>query len=567
MNIAITKENFLKYYPIWITAVTGTTLGIFLVFYIAGNKHEMASSRFTSTANKITDEISDNFEHSVSAIHHLSSFYSSSEHVTHSEFQAYVSSFIKHSPEIHSLQWIPKITHQQRAQHEAEQSILKPGYRITEQSDNNILAPANARKYYYPITYIYPLHNNKQVLGYDMASNPMHKNMLEQAISTNTIAVTNKIPLIQQKDNTQTILIALPVIRAREQTRPSANNNIIGFVSGRFITNKIFNDIINKFEPNIISMTVNEVKTTDTTQALYKNIITSRQGRVFLANNTIRVANQKWQVIIEGNPTQFGAMSLIEHIMALAICLGFTTLISAYIHLLRCSQQQAQKISQQLTLEINTRVQYEKMLVDSNMRLETLSREDPLTKIANRRGFDEYLSHEWRRAQRSGFPLSLIIADIDNFKAFNDKYGHVIGDHCLREVANVFSEVANRPSDLAARYGGEEIAVILPETFDEGAMTVAENICKAIYALSIPHEDSITAPVVTISIGVTTIINVKEYTTSEIIHAADDALYTAKLKGKNQVVQICPGEHRPDLSTEPKQLDDLPSPLIQAKKA
>jgi len=165
------------------------------------------------------------------------------------------------------------------------------------------------------------------------------------------------------------------------------------------------------------------------------------------------------------------------------------------------------------------------------------ARTDGLTGLANRRSFDEELQHEWRRACRRQEPLSLVLLDIDHFKAFNDHYGHPAGDRCLQAVARAIGAVIRRPSDLAARYGGEEFAVVLPATDAGGAQHIAQNLVRAVAALEIPHAASPQARHVTISAGATTALRPERNTQpAQLIDAADAALYQAKHLGRNQAV-------------------------------
>jgi diguanylate cyclase (GGDEF)-like protein len=176
-------------------------------------------------------------------------------------------------------------------------------------------------------------------------------------------------------------------------------------------------------------------------------------------------------------------------------------------------------------------------LDEANRELKRLSSVDGLTSIANRRRFDEKLLHEWRHCSRMALPLSLLIIDVDSFKLFNDHYGHQFGDECLKAVARVLGQNTHRPDDLVARYGGEEFGVVLPDTMLEGAQVVAEAMRAGVEALSIGHSWSPVSTVVTISIGLATIIppRASEGGISALIKAADDALYQAKDGGRNQV--------------------------------
>ncbi|MDO9600392.1 MAG: diguanylate cyclase [Azoarcus sp.] len=176
-------------------------------------------------------------------------------------------------------------------------------------------------------------------------------------------------------------------------------------------------------------------------------------------------------------------------------------------------------------------------LDDANRELTRLSSVDGLTGIANRRRFDESLLREWRRASRTGLPLSLLVADVDYFKPFNDNYGHQVGDECLKAVARTLELKLRRPTDVVARYGGEEFAAILPETALDGAIAVADAMRGGIEALAITHRLSGAAPVVTISIGVASMMPVRgdENGFVALIKSADDALFRAKKLGRNQV--------------------------------
>jgi diguanylate cyclase (GGDEF)-like protein len=167
--------------------------------------------------------------------------------------------------------------------------------------------------------------------------------------------------------------------------------------------------------------------------------------------------------------------------------------------------------------------------------LESLSSSDGLTGIANRRRFDELLDQEWTRARRSHNPLSLTIMDIDHFKAFNDHYGHLAGDDCLRKVAGCLAESVRRPADLVARYGGEEFACLLPDTHAEGAVCVANHIREKVNAMKIPHSASPVADHVTLSMGVSTMIPVIGQSFFDLIRRADELMYEAKNNGRNSI--------------------------------
>jgi len=170
-----------------------------------------------------------------------------------------------------------------------------------------------------------------------------------------------------------------------------------------------------------------------------------------------------------------------------------------------------------------------------NEELHRLTLVDGLTGIANRRYFDEYLEREWRTGLRQQKPLSLIMADIDFFKLYNDTYGHQSGDDCLRDVASVLDKSIKRVTDFAARYGGEEFTIVLPDTELDGAMFVAEKIRKRVEDLQIPNSET-PGRCVTISLGVASMLPSMGVSPSSLIALADKAMYQAKNSGRNRVV-------------------------------
>jgi diguanylate cyclase (GGDEF)-like protein len=176
-------------------------------------------------------------------------------------------------------------------------------------------------------------------------------------------------------------------------------------------------------------------------------------------------------------------------------------------------------------------------LEDVSQRLQTLSRVDRLTGLFNRRHFHDHFGQVWQRAQQSGDSVAILILDVDHFKKFNDRYGHQAGDACLAQVAQAMKGALRQPVDMAARLGGEEFIAVLPQTNEVAAKEVAERVRLAVERLRIPHAESSTATVVTVSIGVATWAGQagQAKTEAELIAAADKGLYQAKVAGRNQV--------------------------------
>ena len=172
----------------------------------------------------------------------------------------------------------------------------------------------------------------------------------------------------------------------------------------------------------------------------------------------------------------------------------------------------------------------------ANQELADQASRDGLTGLANRRQFDKRLYEEWHRARREFQPLGLLMLDIDHFKRYNDTYGHLIGDHCLQQVARALKGTISRATDLAARYGGEEFGIILPNTPLKGTMVVGQRILSHIRMMGMPHQGISATAILTVSIGAASIIPSVSGKQDQLIKAADTALYHAKNSGRNMLV-------------------------------
>ena len=184
---------------------------------------------------------------------------------------------------------------------------------------------------------------------------------------------------------------------------------------------------------------------------------------------------------------------------------------------------------------VTARVGLHLQVVRQRRMLERLANIDGLTGLANRRRFDEVYATEWERARRAGRTLSLALLDIDCFKQYNDQYGHPAGDRVLRSVARTAASFMRRPVDLAARYGGEELVLLMPETYAEQARHVVTSLTRAIEQLTIAHCASVVGQVLTVSAGGATLGEGSKETAAELLEAVDNELYRAKHAGRNRV--------------------------------
>ena len=180
-----------------------------------------------------------------------------------------------------------------------------------------------------------------------------------------------------------------------------------------------------------------------------------------------------------------------------------------------------------------------------NRHLQALAATDALTNVANRRAFDLAVTREWRRLSREALPLGMIILDVDHFKSYNDLHGHPAGDACLRTIIAAAASVIKRPTDLLARYGGEEFAVILPATYLDGAVQIAEQLRRVIAEHAVPHDASPFSHV-TVSVGVACMLPNEHSVIEQLTARADAALYMAKRGGRNRVYAVELGDSGPE---------------------
>lgn len=237
-------------------------------------------------------------------------------------------------------------------------------------------------------------------------------------------------------------------------------------------------------------------------------------------NGTLGVIN-----ISNANPTHYTAQDLKRFKALAAPAAVAIENARLYEQLKEYSRNLEQQVAQR-TAELER----------ANQELQRLASLDGLTKVGNRRRFDEYLLENWQRLINEIAPMSLIMCDVDCFKSYNDNYGHLMGDDCLQRVAKAITCAVKHPAYLVSRYGGEEFAIVLPNTSARGGMYIAETIKIEIEWLKIPHIQSSVSKYVTVSMGVSSTIPSEQYSPQDLIAAADRALYEAKNQGRDRIV-------------------------------
>lgn len=504
-------------------------LGLFLTAMISYAFYSKETQSITVTykldfeekINILNREINDK----ISILKTIRNFYLSSELVTAEEFDFFTKDIIFEHKDIRVLEWVPRILHENREQVEKEWQAYHSSFEITQKSEKGTLSRAYYKDEYYPVYYLNPMRNNEEAFGFDLSSEEKRKKTLELSRDSGKILATTTLEFIQDNNEQKSLLVFVPVYKQLSYTIKNRRENIRGFIVGVF---KISDFVLHSFERFSNSeLGLKIVDTTNFNEIIYEykpmefDLVDFNQ-RIKMDLNPF--AGRKWSVEITPTIEYYKSRRSIAPYVILVM--GFCFVIVGTIYTLLI-------LNYAINIETKINAKSDK-LVEANQRLELISKTDGLTQVANRRYFDDFYKRECRRALRESTSISVIMIDIDFFKNYNDSYGHLEGDNCLKEVASALSLLSHRATDLLARYGGEEFVMVLPDTKD--AVSIANKCVESIENLQIPHNKSDISNILTISAGVCTITATNINEMDELLERADTALYKAKELGRNQVV-------------------------------
>ncbi len=507
----------LGYGPALAVLIVGSALAYAGFRYARAAEDRALEARFGRAADARVAAIESTLDSRLLALDALYAYVDSRDSVDQAGLEHFATPLFERVAEVEALAWVPRVAGGDRQRFEESLSAeLGEELFIRNAGRNGSLQRAPEGDEFYPIASTFPIDSNRVLLGLNVQSDPPRSAAMMRALSSGGPVATAPLQSFLTEGSDEggpvlTVFVPIYDAYARRARRPR------GVVMGVFRVSDLIHEALRLFADDI-TVRVSDV-TSPTNRSLMWAVGEAEAEAPFRRSRSLEVAGRTWQVSSDAGPLYLTEGQTGSPWSVLLGGLLATMVLSAYV-----------------SIGI-----HRARLIDNLARdLDKMSREDPLTGIANRRVFDMRLRREWQQGTRTSAPLSLLMIDIDHFKRFNDSLGHQAGDTCLQAVAGVLASTAARSTDLPARYGGEEFAVILPVTDESGAEQVAKTILYRVQRLEVLHPDSTTAPHVTVSIGVATLVATADKAESELIKVADRALYRAKKLGRNRVVVADP---------------------------
>ncbi len=513
-----------KFDTTWIAIATGMLFSLMVSGAINEAQRETALESFTAEVYQQAAALGREFDLNAESLYVLKGLFEGSESVTAEEFRRTASDSIARHRDIIALAWVPRVTADQVDDYVTQRRSELPEFDLIQMQDGDAYR-VTERDVYYPIFYGEPMTGNAQLLGLDLGNEPAVLKIIERAGVGGLLTTTSSLNFLKPNYPTGTILMVLPIYRGMPLTLEARRAQFAGVVVALMSISAMVHESL-----GVNAHTwVHDTLIIDKSEAGEANVLyqTGETPKKYVVERTLhQVGGSQW--VIHASPVT-GLLSGLQQLVSVSIGLVGILLFLA-LGFLHSGAQNRNRI---ITARVRERT---RELNEANEQLARLSSTDQLTGVDNRRELDRHLHEEWQRMAREKQPLSLMMIDVDMFKAYNDNYGHQAGDLCLVNVVTALQGQLKRAADRIARYGGEEFVIILSNTGEE-ATVLAEACRVAVEKANLPHAFSPVSDRVTISVGLATTIPDLAVSPDLLIAAADNAMYQAKQQGRNRVVK------------------------------
>lgn len=478
-------------------------------------------------ATNISAQLEVALEQKFEVLYGLQALFNASVYVDAEEFALASNGYLKRDPTLQGLEWVPKVEHDQVEDYVEKALYRVPDFSIKESDGEGGYTAAAVSDSYYPIYYLEPRTIYRDARGLNLASYGPTWTALKMARDTGELAVSDVLSESSGAKPFALIFAVLPVYKAFPLTLQERRDSLQGFVVALVQSADVLNDVVANYAAEEMVISVEAPSETGARHLVYNSLDSSTpyEETVFSQNLTIPLQNEQWILTVTPTAAGEGLLRSNTPIWVFVLVLIFTAIGSVTIGVLI---RQRELVSDAVVERTN-------QLKIANERLEMLSNTDFLTGLSNRRRFETLANDAWRRARESGHRLGVLMVDVDHFKFYNDHFGHLTGDTCLKRVANVLRGEIGEKTDLLARYGGEEFIAIL-----EGDAATTNNAARLLLAIReqhIDHAPLASKDVITVSIGAAWLDGPTSKSLDQFINAADDALYRAKEQGRDQLVE------------------------------
>ena len=488
-----------------LTVGLAATVGIWLI--LTQLETRLIQSKLDNKLILFSEVLSKQVEIEKTALYALELLYKNSDSVSLTEFTEASKDLLSYYPHLQALEWVPIIRKEQREGFVTKMRVYYPDYDIIN-IEEGVPSHSTEKEYYFPVSYLYPYVGNELALGFDLGSNESRLQTLLEARNKNRTLATDPIHLVQ---NGVGYLLLTPIYDREPLTVKARQRQLKGYVIAVFKVNPLLNSTMTLGDIEGIHLSVHDVTDHKSPVLLYSNhtdvnIVHTEYNGVVLLDDTM--PGRVWR--IEAYPS--AGYLAVNHSKTpsaiVALCIAIIGALLLYLHLLTTSRALLKRADD----------------------FKALSNKDALTGLPNRMHFDNEFKLRWEREKT----LGIIAIDIDYFKQYNDTYGHLAGDDCLRSVAALLREVCRKNNVFIARIGGEEFSIILknPEMME----SIMQALCTGISGLDIQNEGSPSYSNVTISLGGASCKTKSKVSRYDLLESADKALYSAKGAGRNRYV-------------------------------